>query len=184
MRWRNTSTQWGWLVVISHWVSFLVVLCLFASGLWMVELDYYHSWYHKAPYLHKSTGFVLFVLVVFRIFLYWFERHPKPLKMRNMFEQRIAPIVHKLLYLIFMAVMISGYMISTAEGRGIEVFDWFEVPALFSGFDKQEDIAGDIHFWLASGFMFLIVFHASAAIKHHLIDKDNTLKRMLGRDEL
>jgi cytochrome b561 len=75
--------------------------------------------------------------------------------------------------------MSSGYLISTADGRAIAVFDWFSVPALISDLPAQEDIAGLIHRWLAYLMMGLVLLHAAAALKHHFINKDNTLRKML-----
>jgi cytochrome b561 len=79
------------------------------------------------------------------------------------------------------SVMISGYLISTADGRAISVFGWFEVPALITSIPDQEDIAGLIHEYLAWGLVIFSGLHALAALKHHFIDRDPTLKRMLGR---
>ena len=75
--------------------------------------------------------------------------------------------------------MISGYLISTADGRPISFFGWFEVPALITGINNQEDIAGDVHFYMAWTLVILASLHGLAAIKHHLIDKDSTLTRMI-----
>ena len=75
--------------------------------------------------------------------------------------------------------MISGYLISTAKGQGISVFDWFEVPALITDLPQQADRAGRIHYWLALALMGLITLHVSGALKHHFIDCDPTLTRML-----
>jgi cytochrome b561 len=77
--------------------------------------------------------------------------------------------------------MISGYLISTADGRPISVFGWFEVPALITGIPNQEDRAGDVHFYAAWALVILAALHALAAFKHHLIDRDDTLRRMFGR---
>ena len=75
--------------------------------------------------------------------------------------------------------MVSGYLISTADDRAIEVFGWFEIPATLTSIENQEDIAGEFHFYLALTLISLASAHALAAIKHHLIDKDNTLRRMM-----
>jgi cytochrome b561 len=77
--------------------------------------------------------------------------------------------------------MIAGYLISTAEGVGIPVFGLFEVPALVSGLPDQADTAGVIHLYLAWVLVIFSGLHALAALKHHFIDRDVTLKRMLGR---
>ena len=80
-----------------------------------------------------------------------------------------------------LVVMIAGYLISTADGVGISVLGWFEVPALVSGLPDQADVAGQIHFYLAWALVIFSGLHALAALKHHFIDRDATLKRMLGR---
>jgi cytochrome b561 len=85
------------------------------------------------------------------------------------------------LYLGLFGVMISGYLISTADGRGIEVFGLFSVPATLTGIPQQEDIAGAIHEYLAWGLVIFAALHGLAALKHHFIDRDSTLLRMFGR---
>ena len=78
--------------------------------------------------------------------------------------------------------VISGYLISTADGRGISFFDLAEVPAIICGFETQEDLAGDIHVWATNFLVFLAGLHGLAALKHHFLDRDETLLRMLGRN--
>ena len=92
-----------------------------------------------------------------------------------------ASFGHGFLYLSLFAVMIAGYLISTADGVGIPVFGLFEVPALVSGLPDQADTAGLIHFYLAWVLVIFSGLHALAALKHHFIDRDATLTRMLGR---
>ena len=80
-------------------------------------------------------------------------------------------------------LMLSGYLISTADGRGISVFGLFEVPASLTGIPDQEDVAGLIHEWLAWALVIFAGLHGLAALKHHFIDHDATLRRMLGRPD-
>ena len=85
---------------------------------------------------------------------------------------------HRLLYLLPLLLVVSGYLISTADGRSIDVFGWFEVPATLQGIQGQEDIAGDVHFALAMLLLAVIMLHVMAALRHHLVHKDDTLRRM------
>lgn len=85
------------------------------------------------------------------------------------------------MYLLLFAIGISGYLISTADGKPISVFGWFDVPAILSDAGAQADFAGALHFWLAWSVVVLSVMHGFMALKHHFIDKDDTLKRMLGK---
>ncbi|MDH5445324.1 MAG: cytochrome b [Gammaproteobacteria bacterium] len=182
MRWRTTPQQWGWLTILIHWMTALTVFGLFGLGLWMVELDYYSPWYRKGPDLHKSIGILLFTLTVARLELRRIEGRAEALASHSPREQKLAHLVHGLFYLLLIAVMMAGYFISTADGRAIEVFGLFSIPATLHGIDKQEDIAGLIHLWLAISLISLVVLHAGAAIKHHFFDRDRTLKRMFGSD--
>jgi len=145
----------------------------------MVELTYYDSWYTKAPNIHKSVGILLFALTVVRIIWRHFNTKPDSIAGHTQMERKAAEIVHRLLYILLFLIMLSGYLISTADGRAISVFGWFDMPATLSGIDKQEDIAGTVHLVLAISLIALVILHVLGAVKHHLIDKDNTLKRML-----
>jgi cytochrome b561 len=84
------------------------------------------------------------------------------------------------MYALIYMLMLSGYLISTADGRSIMVFDLFAVPASISGLPNQADIAGKVHEWLAFALIALAGLHTLAALKHHLVDRDRTLRRMLG----
>ncbi|MDZ7661151.1 cytochrome b [Thiohalophilus sp.] len=177
MRLGNTTSGYGPVAIILHWLTALAVIGLFALGLWMVELTYYDSWYTTAPAIHKSVGLLLFVLVLLRLLWRWGNPHPEPIG--PPLEKRLAGVMHWLLYLFLLAVLISGYLISTAKGKPIEVFDWFAVPASVHGLPNQEDIAGLIHLWLAWGLIVLSSGHTLAALKHHFFDRDATLRRIL-----
>ena len=181
MQIKNSRHTWGWMSILIHWLTAVGVAGMFMLGLWMVDLTYYHSWYHQAPQLHKSIGVLLFMLTCWR--LVWMLSNIKPmaLETHTRSEQKLARIAHSLLYILLLAVMFSGYLISTADGRPLEVFSWFSIPAILYGFPGQEDTAGTIHLFLAVLLVFMAVVHALAAIKHHVLDKDKTLKRMLGR---
>jgi cytochrome b561 len=89
---------------------------------------------------------------------------------------------HSVLYLGLFLVMMSGYLISTADGRAISVFGLFDVPALITSIPNQADSAGLVHEYAAWALVIFAVVHALAALKHHFIDRDATLKRMLGRN--
>lgn len=158
----------------------LLVTGLFILGLWMVELTYYDDWYRTAPDIHRSVGMILLLMIV--LHLLWKIKNAKPAGLATYtdFENQASRVTHILIYLLLLLIIISGYLISTADGRGIEVFGLFEVPAIVYGIEKQEDISGQIHLVLAVSLMLLVVLHAAAALKHHFVDKDKTLKRMLG----
>jgi cytochrome b561 len=181
MQWRNSPVGYGLVSIVMHWSVALLVFGLFGLGLWMVDLGYYSSWRQTAPDLHKSFGLLLFGLMLLRLLWRFCSPAPAPLSSYSRVVRRSAKLGHGLLFFGLFALMLAGYLISTADGRGISVFGWFEVPALFSAFGDQEDIAGAVHKYLAWGLVIFAGLHALVACKHHFIDRDATLKRMLGR---
>jgi len=156
----------------------LALFGMFALGLWMTDLVYYDRWYHDAPEIHKGIGILLLIVLLFRFF--WRLINTRPELIGAWWEQVVALSVHRLHYVLMFTVLITGYLIPTAEGVGIDVFGWFTVPATLM-FDKQQaDLIGNIHRVSAWAMMGLAGLHAGAALKHHVIDKDITLLRMLG----
>ena len=174
---KNSDNSYGLVAIFFHWISVLAVLGLFAVGWWMVELTYYSEWYRTAPHWHKSIGLLLAGLTLTRLIWKAINKAPKPVGKRA--EKLAANVAHWVLYGLMLSIFVSGYLISTADGRGIDVFDWFTVPGIGELFPQQEDIAGLVHEYLAYGLMALVVLHAMAALKHHFIDKDEVLRRMI-----
>lgn len=175
---RNTTTSYGLLSIALHWLMAVALFGMFALGLWMTTLSYYDRWYHDAPELHKGIGVLLLLLLIVRLVWRWIN--PRPVLMGSGWEQVVALLVHRMHYLLMFAVLLSGYLIPTAEGVGIDLFGLLTVPATFT-FDKQQaDLIGQLHLIAAWAMMGLAGLHAAAALKHHFIDRDITLKRMLG----
>ncbi len=180
MRWRNDTSHYGLVAISLHWLVALTVVGQFGLGLWMRSLGYYDAWYRLGPWWHKGIGVMLFGVVLLRLIWRWSNPRPAYLPNHKPYERLAAGIAHGLLYLLLFALMLSGYLISTADARGLDVFDWFTIPATLSGIEHQEDIAGKVHLYLAWSLVGLAALHALAVLKHHFIDRDQTLKRMLG----
>jgi len=181
MQFANTIQRWGLVSVVIHWLSAVTVVSMFVLGLWMVDLTLYDRWYNAAPDIHKSIGITLLIVTLARLAWRLTGVTPEPLESHTAFEKKAARLAHVLIYVLLFSIMLSGYLISTADGHPIVVFGLFDVPATLHGIDQQEDIAGDVHLVLAIMLMSLATVHALAAVKHHVIDRDRTLLRMLGR---
>jgi len=175
---KNTEQAYGWAAIVLHWLMALVAFFMFGLGLYMVELTYYDAWYNSSVELHKSLGIVLFLLFIFRLF--WRVVNIQPVSLsKTLWEARVAHYVHRFLYVLLLLLFLAGYFISTAKGVPVSVFSLFEVPALPWQLEQQEDLAGEVHEILAWLFILTVAFHALAALKHHFVDKDSVLLRML-----
>lgn len=177
----NKPGRYSLIAVIFHWLTVPLVVTLFGLGLWMDGLDYYHAWYQKAPQLHVALGVTLTVLVLGRLVFRLTNNYPESLPTHSAWERNTARAVHILLYLLMLGMFTSGYLIVTAEGEPLSVYGWFELPSLFSSDDNLQDVAGEVHEYAAFILIALAALHALAALKHHFVDRDETLKRMLGR---
>lgn len=176
MQIRDTRSGYGLPTRVVHWLMALAIVGMYGLGLWMVELNYYSPYYHSAPDLHRSVGMLLLFLLVLRFG--WRIANAKPDDAElSAVERAAAAIVHWGFYPLLFALMVSGYLMSTADGRPVEVFDWFSVPALIEN-KPMEKTAGEVHEFLAHLTIFVVVLHAAASLKHHFIDRNRVLARM------
>lgn len=126
--------------------------------------------------LHKSLGVTVLLLILFRV--YWRLTHPAPEYPASMkpWEKTAADLVHKGLYLLMLAIPVTGILMSLYSKFGLL---WFGIP-LFEGLDDPvlRDTFKEAHAVLAWIMIALIVLHVLAAIKHKVIDKDDIMARM------
>lgn len=175
--WQNSRSGWGLISILFHWLSALAIIGLFALGWWMTDLGYYDPWYNLGPWVHRSIGILLLMATFAR--LVWRFVQPTPHAEGSRLETIVAHAGHIALYVLLLTVMVSGYLISTADGRGIAVFGWFEVPAVLYDLPNQASLAGEIHWYSALALMVLAAGHSLAAFKHHWLGRHKTLVRML-----
>lgn len=176
---RNTESGYGLVSIVLHWLVAVCIFGLFGLGLWMVELSYYHAWYYGSTETHKSVGMLLGGVLVIR--LLWRLGNARPAFEPNLADwERLAALsAHWAMYLLMFGVVISGYLILAADGSPVGVFGWFEVPALTLGIARQEDLAGQVHYWGAWALIGVASLHTLAALKHHFLERDRTLVKML-----
>ena len=192
MRLGNTSQTYGAISVLLHWLVAVLVVGLYFLGDYMVDLGYYDTWYTKGPLLHEALGAIVGILLMARIV--WRVINPVPaLEANSTAWQRLAAHgAHLSLYVLMVGIIVSGYLITTGDGRSVDVFGWFQIPSVLGGVSNGifggllgdvkhlQDRAGEVHEIFAVTLMGLTVIHALAALKHHFVDRDRTLLRMLG----
>lgn len=176
MQIRDTTAGYGLATRIMHWLMAIAIIAMFGLGLWMRTLDYYSPYYNLAPDIHRSVGMLLLFLLVFRFAWRIINVKPDDAELSRL-EAAASHAVHWGFYPLLLALMVSGYLISTADGQPIRVFGWFSVPATLTG-EGQEDAAGLVHEILAYATIALAAVHTIAALKHHFVDRSHILARM------
>lgn len=179
---KNTKSSFGLVSKLLHWFMAVILTSLFGIGLYMTNLDYYDSLYHTLPWWHKSFGLLVLFLLTLRFAWKLVNISPNALTSHKQWEVTLAHLIQKIFYLLILLIGFSGYFVSTAKGKGIEFFNWFEVPAINGQIeDSSAELIGSAHEVMAFLLAALVILHALAAFKHHFIDKDETLQRMINK---
>lgn len=179
MRLGNTHRGYGLVSIALHWAAAVMIVGLFGLGLWMVDLSYAHPWYTTAPELHIGFGILFGGLIAIR--LAWRLLTPRPGFEASLhrWERAAALTAHWLMYAAMAVVLASGYLITTADGSPVDVLGWFELPPVQLGVERQQDQAGWVHYYAAWLLVLMAAGHSLAALKHHFVDRDRTLIKML-----
>ena len=160
-----------------HWVIAILIFIAFPLGLYMHDLHLsplklkLYSW-------HKWIGITVFLLVVLRVL--WRTTHRPPALPDIAQWQRIAShITHMLLYALMIAVPLSGWLMSSAKGFQTVWFGVLPIPDLIGKDRELGKQLATVHALLNYSMLVLVATHIAAALKHHFIDRDSVLRRML-----
>lgn len=163
-----------------HWLMAALILGTFAVGLYMHDLPLspaklrIYSW-------HKWAGVTAFLLVLAR--LAWRAGHPPPALPATVppWQRRAAHAGHALLYLLMIAVPLTGWLMSSAKGFQTVYFGVLPIPDLLGKDRELGKQLEEVHESLNYAMIALVAGHALAALKHHFIDRDDVLLRMRPR---
>ena len=179
MQWRNSIGRYGVFAKSLHW---LIVFGIVAQDLLAEaqEDKTASSGAMTAMDWHVSIGITLLALATLRVIWRAVDVTPRwPASMRG-FERLLAKAGHLGLYGLLFALPLSGWLLTSVEGEALRYFGWFELPALApAGAESREHLIEEVHEVLFNALFALAVLHVIAALKHHFIDRDNILKRML-----
>jgi cytochrome b561 len=161
-----------------HWLMAVAIVGMMALGLVMHEMPLSpeklqcYSW-------HKWTGVSLFLLTWLR--LMWRMARPVPELPDTMpaLHQRLAHLGHAALYGLMIAIPLSGWLMSSAKGVQTVWFGVWPIPDLMSKDKALGELLAQVHATLNGVLVAMLLGHIGAALKHHFIDRDNILHRML-----
>jgi len=161
-----------------HWLIALMIFGMLGFGFYMTGLDLsptkleLYSW-------HKWAGVTVFLLVLVR--LAWRIGHRPPALPAHMpaIERLAAHAGHHLLYLLMLAIPLSGWLMSSAKGFQTVWFGVLPLPDLVGKDKALGDLLQEVHEVLNFTLAGLVLAHLGAALKHHFIDRDDVLARML-----
>ena len=173
-----SSASYTGVAIALHWLVGAAILGSFAVGLYMVDLQLspqklrIYSW-------HKWAGVTIFLLVLLRTSWRLSHRPPPLPDSMPAWQIRAATATHVLLYLLMLAVPLTGWMSSSAKGFQTVYFGVLPLPDLLAKNTELGDLLGKIHMLLNYSMAALVVAHVGAALKHHFIDRDEVLAHMI-----
>lgn len=165
-----------------HWLSAAIIISLLVLGIYMTPYDENNSALAGSLYFwHKSFGILVFIITIARIFnrkRHYLPELPKTMPKQ---EQRVAKIVHQLLYFLMVLIPLLGYCQSSSYefSDGVNFF-FTDIPGILPKSKFIFDITNSLHKWLSYFFIALILAHVLGALKHRFFDKENdVLDRIL-----
>jgi cytochrome b561 len=178
MKLRSTAIRYGFAARSLHWI---IVLGIVAQYFLAEAEESKRAVVSMGPMdWHISIGIVLLALAAVRVVWRMIDRTPAWPAHMPRYEQVLASIVHVALYALLFAVPISGWLLASVEGDSLSLFGWVELPALGpAGSEEREHLIEEVHETLFNVMFVLAIVHVLAALKHHFVDRDNVLRRML-----
>jgi cytochrome b561 len=165
--------------ILFHWLIALLIFGAFTLGLVMTDIPgitptklRYYSW-------HKWAGVTILALAALRLLWRLSHRAPAYPDTMKRWEKAAAHYLHTLLYLLMLAVPLSGYFYTLAAGVPVVYFGLFELPVLIAPNPELKLVLKALHYWLNMGLAATVGLHIAAALKHMVIDRDDVIKRML-----
>jgi len=172
-------TRFGAVHKSFHWIMALLVIGMICVGLYMTRIDPPTPTMFQLYGVHKSIGIIVLLLAVLRVLWRVTNIRPLSLPSHTRIEKILAEIVHGLLYVSLLVMPLSGWLMSSAKGFSVSVFGWFTLPDFIKPSDDMANLMVTIHEVTAYTLIAMLGLHVAGALKHHLIDRDDTLRRMI-----
>ncbi|MGV1923659.1 MULTISPECIES: cytochrome b [Rhizobium/Agrobacterium group] len=180
-RWRNTPASFGLVAIVFHWTIALLFLAQLALG-YLMSRDIDPVLQFNLFQYHKSIGFLVLALAAPRFIWSIFSRKPRALDGEGMASRLAARSAHAALLFLTLAVPLAGWAVASTSPLQIPsyVFDLVVVPGLPMAIsDQAEAFWTEVHATLAYLAAVIVVLHVAAALWHHFVRKDPTLRRMI-----
>ena len=160
-----------------HWLTVALIATGFTLGKWMIELPIAPQTLRVYAY-HKWIGITVFLVTLARLAWRIAHRVP-PSEGLPAWQRRAAVASHVSLYVLMLAIPLSGWLYSSAAGVQVVYLGLVALPNLVAKDDALAAVLKSVHFTLNFTLLALVLVHAGAALRHHLVQRDRVLVRML-----
>lgn len=160
-----------------HWLLAVLIIGSFSFGLYMVELPFSPARIRQYNW-HKWAGITILTLSAARLLWRLANRPPALSSAMPDWQKKASHGVHLLLYVLFFAAPLAGWVYSSAAGFPVVYFGLVPLPDLVSPNRELADVLKLVHRTLVYSLAALVSLHVLAALKHHLIDRDGLINRI------
>jgi cytochrome b561 len=180
---KNNSNSYTSTAKVLHWLMAILIISASCIGIYGASLTYGVDAAHDAQKvaiitLHKSIATTTLFLIIARVLWRLTHRPPELLGMSPMMA-KAAHAGHALLYALMIIVPFSGWANSSSAGYTIPVAGLFYIPRLMEKTPTLTPYLSEFHAYIAWFLLIVVIGHVGFAIKHWIIDRDNTLASML-----
>lgn len=158
-----------------HRIIALLLMFMIALGWYLSEINYEDPNYNVLLHLHRTIGVSLFPLGLAHLFAYAFLPRPALSPALKPWERVLAKIAHMFLLYVVIAIPVAGYLMS---GDKLIILGDIRIPELLNLHKDMRKTLFGVHETLAWTAAVVIGLHVAGALKHHFIDKDDTLRKM------
>lgn len=179
MRLRNSADKYGAISIFLHWLTALLVATAWILGVLGDELPRGAA-RQSGLFVHISAGLLIIALMLIRLTWRIFDR-PPPLEGTRLgpWAGRATQLAHVALYALLLAAPIAGVVVRFADGDAIPILGLFEIPSPWVKDHAFAETSEEVHELLAHALILVALAHSAAALVHHWVFRDGTLKRML-----
>ncbi len=178
MSFRNTARSWGSFSKLLHWIIVALIIVQIVLAQIADNLPLGPKMLATLA-RHKSIGMTILGLALVRLVWRWLNPTPELPATMKPWERRLANTGHFALYFCIFAIPLSGWMMSTAKNYPVSWFNLFQFPNLVGPNEAVYEFMHDAHETLVGVMLAVVVLHVLGALKHHFIDRDTVLRRML-----
>ena len=161
-----------------HWLIALLIVIIAGLGLYMADLpdtaperELFFDW-------HRWLGVIAFVFILARMLWRTVRKPPQLVSSMPRLQRIAASATHFALYALMIVAPLTGYLLTNRAGEAVKIFGW-TLPSLVGANPGQVKLFEGIHTYVTYALLAIAVLHTLAALKHHFIDRDETLARMV-----
>ena len=177
MRLKDTATTYGWVSILLHWITAVLILYLLWLGSTIGSLEAEARM--QAIERHTSVAITSWLLLLWRVVWRLYYRHPGPSKEQRGWAFSLGKWTHYSIVFAVILMLISGPLMQFSYGRDIVVFDWFAIPSPMEASFGLASFLHSVHKFTAIFIFITVLMHIGGVYKHTAFNQDGTLAKII-----